>query len=163
MHRFGVPQNMWRDLLGQIWIHLSGGVKIFLQNICNACSGEFSPLVVRKQRLVGLFGAGQTIIRKIHSQSIGSAGHDRNESGLTPFPRQCNGRRLLQTDIAHSQIANLLDSRPGIIHETEQEHIPPPIFGRGIRLCKNTLHVIGRKIGDRRRRSLLCPQIHDFL
>ena len=62
MHRFGVAQNVGRDLLGQIRVHLSGGVKILLQNICNACPGELFPLVVRKQRLIAFFGAGQAVI-----------------------------------------------------------------------------------------------------
>ena len=62
MHRFGVAQNMGRDFRGQMWVRLSGSVKILFQNICNARPGELSPLVVCKQRLVGLFGTGQAVI-----------------------------------------------------------------------------------------------------
>ena len=50
--------------------------------MCNACPGEFTSLVVRKQRLVGLLGAGQTIVGKIHGQRTGGAGHNWNKSGF---------------------------------------------------------------------------------
>ena len=62
MHRFGVAQNVGRDLLGQIRVHLSGSVKILFQNICNTRPCELSLLVVHKQRPVGFCGAGQAII-----------------------------------------------------------------------------------------------------
>src|SRR5947209_14535270 len=70
--------------------------------------------------------------------------------GFTTLAGQCNNRRMLQSDITHTQITKLLYPRPGIIQNAEQCHIPASGLGGSVGSSQQVFCLFRCKVPDDR-------------
>lgn len=132
VHRLGVAKRMWANLSRKTSTRSSCRMAVLANQVSDARSCETVTNSIRKER--GRFTTRdvQPCILNVRLQHRNRAGHQRDNSGLSPLAGQLNAWRRVLPNVLHRKIAQLLNSRPCIVQHAQED---------GVTAVANTLEV----------------------
>jgi hypothetical protein len=103
---------------------------------------------VLEKRLVELLGAIEVVFLYVMAQKLDRVSHQRYSAHLVSFSQKAQLRGWIETHVANGKIDQLLNTRPGVVEDTQQNCISSAIGCSEVWLGQDFTQLFFRKICD---------------
>jgi hypothetical protein len=118
---------------------------------------------VPEERLVELPGTIQPVFVHMVAQKLDCVSHQRYSTHLAALPQEAQLLGWIQSYISDRKVYQLLDARPGVVEDAQQDRVSPTSLGSEVRLCQHLSQFRLGKVGDRGSSASLLGNGEDFL